>query len=126
MEEGGGGDAGEWTLFRFPASQGCVHLQSVDAHSPPPLQAHLKDLEQRLAQSAGELSLAHSGVAELERRLTGCLLKAEADMMVQRLGEAEEAAGKGQAAVSGLSYRAQVGMQGGGEDGRECGNFGWV
>ena len=93
---------------------------------PPPLQAHLKDLEQRLAQSAGELSLAHSGVAELERRLTGCLLKAEADMMVQRLGEAEEAAGKGQAAVSGLSYRAQVGMQGGGEDGRECGNFGWV
>ena len=86
----------------------------MDAHSPPPLQAHLKDLEQRLAQSAGELSLAHSGVAELERRLTGCLLKAEADMMVQRLGEAEEAAGKGQAAVSGLSYRAQVGMQGGG------------
>ena len=38
----------------------------------------------------------------------GCLLKAEADMMVQRLAEAEDAAGRAQASVSGLAYKAQV------------------
>ena len=41
----------------------------------------------------------------------GCLLKAEADMMVQRLAEAEDAAGKAQASVSGLAYKAQVQSQ---------------
>ena len=79
--------------------------------SPPaslPRQAHLKDLEQRLSQAASELSLAHTNVAELERRMHGCLLKAEADAMVQRLSEAEDAAGKAQASVSGLAYKTQV------------------
>lgn len=40
----------------------------------------------------------------------GCLLKAEADAMVQRLSEAEDAAGKAQASVSGLAYKTQVGL----------------
>ena len=69
---------------------------------------HVKDLEQRLSQMAGELSIAHSSVADLERRLNGCLLKAEADAMVQRLAEAEDAASKAQATVSGVAYKAQV------------------
>ena len=79
----------------------------------PPSQAHVKDLEQRLSQMAGELSLSNTSVADLERRLNGCLLKAEADAMVQRLAEAEDAASKAQAALSGLAYKAQVRREGG-------------
>ena len=73
-----------------------------------PLQVHVKDLEQRLSQMAGELSLSHSSVADLERRLHGCLLKTEADALVQRLAEAEDAASKAQATVSGVAFKAQV------------------
>ena len=85
------------------------------------LQTHVKDLEQRLSQMAGELSLSHSSVADLERRLNGCLLKAEADALVQRLAEAEDAASKAQATVSGLAYKAQVRK---GEGGRKGGIHG--
>jgi hypothetical protein len=52
--------------------------------------------------------MANSTTAELEGRLTGCLVKAEVDALVLRLNEAEEAASKGQAAMDGLAYRARV------------------
>ncbi|GAX75484.1 hypothetical protein CEUSTIGMA_g2927.t1 [Chlamydomonas eustigma] len=70
-------------------------------------QDHAKDLEQRLSSSAAELSMAHSTIADLEGRLTGCLVKVEADALVLRLNEAEEAASKVQAAMDGLAYRVR-------------------
>jgi hypothetical protein len=68
----------------------------------------MKDMEERLGQISGELSMSRSIVADLELRLHGSLTKKEADDLHKRLLDAEEVASKNAAALSSLTYRAEV------------------
>lgn len=74
-------------------------------------QAHARELEARLASASAELSLALSSLSEAESRSAGSLPRAEADALLLRLKEAEEFASQANAQLSGLSYRATVGVR---------------
>ncbi|KAL6758104.1 hypothetical protein V8C86DRAFT_2603588 [Haematococcus lacustris] len=67
----------------------------------------LREVEERLAQSAAEAELLRSTRAAMERRLIGAKTKEEADEMVRRLDAAEAAAAGKHADYANLGYRAE-------------------
>ncbi|GFH14227.1 uncharacterized protein HaLaN_10243 [Haematococcus lacustris] len=71
------------------------------------MQTCLREVEERLAQSAAEAELLRSTRAAMERRLIGAKTKEEADEMVRRLDAAEAAAAGKHADYANLGYRAE-------------------